>query len=162
MKFRYRMDVSYLLNHFLQGAIGLRNHVEKVRSTRAKELSYCDEAVSKCLGRAFQTHTSEGPVALVYSLSNVFRHELIPDTINTGLQYVAPGQPGAGFEFVTSLAMGGLIGGKGWNITSEKYAQLHNPVELLSLAEAYLPSATTLVETVVTEVRGEARRRQLI
>jgi hypothetical protein len=159
MRFRYRMDVSNLLNHFLQGAIGLRNHVEKVRSTRNKDLSHCEEVVSKRLGRAFQAHTSDGPVALVYSLSNVFRHELVPDTINTGLHYVAPGQPGAGFEFVTSLAMGGLIGGKGWNKTSEKYAALHNPVELISLAEAYLTSVTILVETIVAEVRGEAQRR---
>ena len=45
------------------------------RTTRTSELSRSDQAVTRSIGRAYQAHTSEGPITLVYSLSNVYRRE---------------------------------------------------------------------------------------
>jgi hypothetical protein len=100
-------------------------------------------------------------MALVYALSNVFRHELIPDTIVLTTNYSAPSTPNPRFKVVTSLAMDGLIGGDGWNVSSEAYANLHNPVELLDLANRYRHDVGLLVGSVVQEVRKEfSHRRQ--
>ncbi len=47
----------------------------RARTTRTSELSRSDQGVTRGIGRTYQVHTSEGPVALVYSLSNVYRRE---------------------------------------------------------------------------------------
>lgn len=155
--YRYKDDVAHNLQTFLQSAVSLRNHVSKVLEMRNKKLEKRDEVVTETLGRAFQEHVRTGRIALVYALSNVFRHEIIPDTIVLTTNYSAP--PDAHIEVATSLAMGGLIGGVGWNPASEAYAKTHNPVDLLDIANRYRHDMGLLVALVVQEVRSEFSRR---
>ncbi|MGB7652077.1 MAG: hypothetical protein WBL51_02225 [Acidimicrobiales bacterium] len=155
--YRYRDDVAHNLQTFLQVAVSLRNHVSKALDMRLEDLGQRDELVTDTLGRAFQEHARSGRIALVYALSNVFRHEIIPDTIILTTKYSAP--PNPKFEVATSLAMGGLIGGEGWNSASEAYANAHNPVDLLDLANHYGHETRLLVALVVREVRAEYSQR---
>jgi hypothetical protein len=158
-EYRYKNDVAHNLQTFLQSAVSLRNHIAKILDMRLSDLSEREESVTDTLGHAFQEHSRNGQIALVYALSNVFRHELIPDTIVLTTNYSAPSTPNPKFEVVTSLAMGGLIGGDGWNASSEAYAKLHNPVDLLDLANRYRRDTGLLVGLVVQEVRKEFSRR---
>jgi hypothetical protein len=156
--FRYRMDVSHRLNQFLQGAVGLRNHIKKILEVRAT-ITTRDIDVTKGLNRALGQHSSAGPISLVYALSNVFRHELVPGTIILESHWAGPLAERATFEVRTLLGMSGLIGGRGWNKTSEKYANKNNPIEVLPLAETYRRDIRNLVGYVVAEVREETRQR---
>ncbi len=156
--YRYKNDVAHHLQNFLQSAVSLRNHVAKILDMRLNNLPQRDETVTDMLGSAYQAYARNGRTALVYSLGNVFRHELIPDTIVLTTNYSAPSTPNPRFEVVTSLAMDGLIGGDGWNASSEAYAKLHNPVDLLDLANRYRHDTGLLVDLVVQEVRQEFSR----
>jgi hypothetical protein len=157
-KFRYRMDVSHRLNQFLQGGVGLRNHIGKLLVVR-ETISTIDEEVTKRLNRARGQHVSSGPIALVYALSNVFRHELVPGTIILETHGTGPLAETPIFEVRALLGMGGLIGGEGWGKSAVKFANANNPVDLLRLAETYRRDIRNLVGFVVNEVRGEAGRR---
>jgi hypothetical protein len=159
-RFRYQMAVSHRLNGFLQGAIGLRNHVSNVIDTFREELSVRDEGAVDRLGDAYQNHARTGPVALVYALSNVFRHELIPNTINLGIDATGPQAEEQHFRILTTLGFGGLVGGEGWTIEAVTYGETHNPVDLFMLAQEYKARVSQLVVTVNNEVRGEYMRRQ--
>ena len=55
--------------------------------------------------------------------------------------------------------MGGLIGGEGWNSASEAYANAHNPVDLLDLANHYGHETRLLVALAEREVRAEYSQR---
>ena len=152
------MDVSHRLNQFLQGAVGLRNHIGKVLEVRAT-ITTIDDEVTKKLNRARGQHVSSGPIALVYALSNVFRHELVPGTIILEIHGTGPQAETPIFEVRALLGMGGLIGGEGWGKSAVKFANANNPVDLLRLAETYRRDIRNLVGLVVTEVRAEAGRR---
>jgi hypothetical protein len=159
LAFRYRMDVSQRLNQFLQGAVGLRNHIKKILEVRAT-ISTRDSEVTKRLYRAQGQHVSAGPIALVYALSNVYRHELVPDTIILETHWAGPLAERPTFEVRTLLGMSGLIGMKGFRRRSAvNFANANNPVELLHLAETYRRDIRNLVRFVVAEVREETRLR---
>jgi len=156
--FRYRMDVSHRLNQFPQGAVGLRNHVGKLLDVRAT-ISTVEPEVTTRLSHARREHVSAGPTALVYALSNVFRHELVPDTIILEKRWEGSLTESRGFDIRTVLGMGGLIGDKGWSKSADEFASANDPVDLLRLAETYRHGIRNLVEFVATEVRAEAVRR---
>ena len=160
-RFRYQMAVSHRLNSFLQGATGLRNQVSKVIDTFREELTTRDEEVVDRLGAAYQSHNRTGPVSLVYALSSVFRHELIPDTIVLTLDATGPQSVEQHFRMLTSLGLGGLIVGGRWNTASVTYASTHDPVDLFALSEVYRRDISKLVELVNSEVRSELMRRYI-
>ncbi len=154
----FRAEILHAFGDYVTAAYSVREQVETLIGKRRKLLSAQDAEVTRALDDALTKHNDEPSNVAIYATSNVVRHDIRPNTINTVTSYTMVGDGHAEVSVTVRLGMAGLMGGQGWTDAARNYVGTGGQLEILPLLDQHLLSLSGLVTFVTTSIHEEFRR----
>lgn len=139
---------------YLESAYTVHEHIKTLIGKR-KLLTNKDETVTAKLEGALRDHDQVSSNAAVYAMSNVFRHDIRPDTVNIETRATLDGGQTISWVVVFTLSMRGLTNGQGWTKLTKDFLGPSESVELIPLISGHLTSLSRLVDIVTGTIREE-------
>lgn len=154
----FRTETLHDFADYATSAYSVREQIETLIGKRKTLLSIQDVDVTLAFDDAYSEHNETSFNGALYAISNVVRHDIRPDTINTVTNYTMVGDGGAEPSVTVRLGMTGLMSGQGWTDASRNYVGADGQVELLPLVDDNLISLSRLVNFITTSIHEEFRR----
>jgi hypothetical protein len=154
----FRTKTLHDFAEYATSAYSVRESIKTLIGKRKKLLSLQDGDVTRIFDEAFALHNDTPANGALYAISNVVRHDIRPDTINTVTNYKMVGGGQAEVSVTVRLGMAGLMDGQGWNDARRNYVGPEGQVELLPLVDDNLMSLSRLVIFVTTSIHEEFHR----
>ena len=154
----FRTEILHDFANYATSAYSVREQIETLIGKRKTLLSVQDSEVICAFDDAFVQHNDIPSNAALYAISNVVRHDIRPDTINTVTSYTMVGSGRAEPSVTVRLGMAGLMSGQGWTDAARNYVGPDGQVELLPLVDYSLMSLSRLVNLVTSSIHEEFRR----
>ena len=154
----FRTETLHAFGDYVTAAYSVREQVETLIGKRRKLLGVQDPKVTRALDDAWIGHDREPSNVVIYATSNVVRHDIRPDTINTVTSYQMVEGGRAQVSVTVRLGMAGLMVGQGWTDAARDYVGPEGQLEILPLLDRHLISLSEMVTFVTTAIHEEFRR----
>jgi hypothetical protein len=154
----FRTGTLHDFADYATSAYSVRELIETLIGKRKTLLNAQDIKVTRTFDEAFAEHNATPSNGALYAISNVVRHDIRPDTINTVTTYKIVGDSQALPSVTVRFGLTGLMGGQGWTQEFRDYVGVDGQVELLPLVDDNLMSLSRLVNLITTSIHEEFRQ----